>query len=103
MLSDHRAFLFNKAKNQLVIPARVVKQDAVQDKKLGGDQPQIWYGAYVFGVNPQVSFTSAQIHMGRFKDAITNRRQNPERQSLLAGRCSGTVIPAIYAGPVRIW
>ena len=25
----------------------------------------------LFGKNPQVSFTSAQIHMGRFKDAIT--------------------------------
>ncbi|MDP3395447.1 MAG: beta-propeller domain-containing protein [Methanoregula sp.] len=55
-LSDHRAFLFNKAKNLLVIPARVVRQDAVQDKKLSGDQPQIWYGAYVFGVKPDTGF-----------------------------------------------
>ena len=55
-LSDHKAFLFDKAKNLLVIPARVVKQDAVQDKKLSGDQPQIWYGAYVFGVNPDTGF-----------------------------------------------
>jgi uncharacterized secreted protein with C-terminal beta-propeller domain len=55
-LSDHKAFLFDKAKNLLVIPARVVKQDAGQDTKIGGDQPQIWYGAYVFGVNPDTGF-----------------------------------------------
>jgi inhibitor of cysteine peptidase len=55
-LSDHKAFLFDKAKNLLVIPARVVKQDAVQDKKLSGDQPQIWYGAYLFGINPETGF-----------------------------------------------
>ncbi|MFA4826020.1 MAG: beta-propeller domain-containing protein [Methanoregula sp.] len=55
-LSDHKAFLFDKAKNLLVIPARVVRQDAVQDTKLSGDQPQVWYGAYVFGVNPDTGF-----------------------------------------------
>ncbi|MEI7857837.1 MAG: beta-propeller domain-containing protein [Methanomicrobiales archaeon] len=55
-LSDHKAFLFDKAKNLLVIPARVVNQNAVQDKKMSGDQPNIWYGAYVFGVNPDTGF-----------------------------------------------
>ena len=55
-LSDHKAFLFDKAKNLLVIPARVVKQDGVQNVKLSGDQPQVWYGAYVFGVNPDTGF-----------------------------------------------
>ncbi|MDO9550314.1 MAG: beta-propeller domain-containing protein [Methanoregula sp.] len=55
-LSDHKAFLFDKAKNLLVIPARVVKQDAGQGSKIGGDQSQVWYGAYVFGVNPDTGF-----------------------------------------------
>jgi uncharacterized secreted protein with C-terminal beta-propeller domain len=55
-LSDHKAFLFDKAKNLLVIPARVVNQNAVQNAKLSGDQPNIWYGAYVFGVNPDTGF-----------------------------------------------
>ncbi|MDD4136543.1 MAG: beta-propeller domain-containing protein [Methanoregula sp.] len=54
-LSDHKAFLFDKAKNLLVIPARVVRQDAVQ-KNISGNQPNIWYGAYVFGVNPDTGF-----------------------------------------------
>jgi uncharacterized secreted protein with C-terminal beta-propeller domain len=55
-LSDHRAFMFDKAKNLLVIPARVVNQNAVQKDKMSGDQSQIWYGAYVFGVNPDTGF-----------------------------------------------
>ncbi len=55
-LSDHKAFLFDKAKNLLVIPARVINQNAMQDKKLSGDQPNIWYGAYVFGINPDTGF-----------------------------------------------
>ncbi|MFA4877113.1 MAG: beta-propeller domain-containing protein [Methanoregula sp.] len=55
-ISDHKAFLFSKAKNLLVIPARVVRQDAMQAGKLSGDQPQIWYGAYVFGVSPENGF-----------------------------------------------
>ncbi|NMB79599.1 MAG: hypothetical protein GYA23_10965 [Methanomicrobiales archaeon] len=55
-LSDHKAFLFSKEKNLLVIPARVVQQNVPQDKKLSGDQPRVWYGAYVFGVNPDTGF-----------------------------------------------
>jgi inhibitor of cysteine peptidase len=55
-LSDHKAFLFDKAKNLLVIPARVVKQNTVQDMKIAGGQSQVWYGAYVFGVNPDTGF-----------------------------------------------
>ena len=56
-LSDHKAFLFDREKNLLVIPARVVKnQAAVADTK-GVSQPNIWYGAYVFGVTPETGFT----------------------------------------------
>jgi uncharacterized secreted protein with C-terminal beta-propeller domain len=55
-LSDHKAFLFDKAKNLLVIPARVVRQDTSTIDKVGGDQPNVWYGAYVFGVNPESGF-----------------------------------------------
>ncbi|MHB8165069.1 MAG: beta-propeller domain-containing protein [Methanoregula sp.] len=56
-LSDHKAFLFDKAKNLLVIPARVVKIDTSQSDKLRGDQAQVWFGAYVFGVTPETGFT----------------------------------------------
>ena len=54
-LSDHRAFLFDKNKNLLVIPARVVKQINMPEK-YSGDQQRIWYGAYVFGVTPETGF-----------------------------------------------
>jgi uncharacterized secreted protein with C-terminal beta-propeller domain len=56
-LSDHKAFLFDKEKNLLVIPARVVKNQAVVVEKSGVIQPDIWYGAYVFGVTPEIGFT----------------------------------------------
>ncbi len=54
-LSDHRAFLFDKNKNLLVIPARVVKTIDVPEK-FSGDQQRIWYGAYVFGLTPERGF-----------------------------------------------
>jgi inhibitor of cysteine peptidase len=56
-LSDHKAFLFDKAKNLLVIPARVVKNQATVADTKGVSQPNIWYGAYVFGVKPETGFT----------------------------------------------
>ena len=54
-LSDHRAFLFDKNKNLLVIPARVVKTIDIPEK-YSGNQQRIWYGAYVFGVTPETGF-----------------------------------------------
>ncbi|MFY9800675.1 MAG: beta-propeller domain-containing protein [Methanoregula sp.] len=54
-LTDHRAFLFDKNKNLLVLPARVVITNDNPDK-YRGDQQRIWYGAYVFGVTPETGF-----------------------------------------------
>lgn len=54
-LTDHKAFLFDKNKNLLVFPARVV-QNANTPEKYSGDQQRIWYGAYVFGVTPETGF-----------------------------------------------
>jgi inhibitor of cysteine peptidase len=54
-LTDHRAFLFDKNKNLLVIPVRVVKQIDTSGKYIG-DQQRIWYGAYVFGLTPETGF-----------------------------------------------
>jgi hypothetical protein len=55
VLTDHRAFLFDKNKNLLVIPARVV-QTLDLTVKVSGDQQRIWYGAYVFGLTPETGF-----------------------------------------------
>ncbi|HII98636.1 MAG TPA: hypothetical protein HA272_05120, partial [Methanoregula sp.] len=56
VLSDHKAFLFDKSKNLLVIPVRVVRQDTTGMEKIGSTRPQVWYGAYVFGVDPSSGF-----------------------------------------------
>jgi uncharacterized secreted protein with C-terminal beta-propeller domain len=54
-LTDHKAFLFDKNKNLLVFPARVVQNSNIAEK-YSGDQQRIWYGAYVFGVAPETGF-----------------------------------------------
>ncbi len=46
-LRDHKAFLFDKNKNLLVIPIREVKEENRYDRNLG---QRVWQGAYVFNV-----------------------------------------------------
>jgi uncharacterized secreted protein with C-terminal beta-propeller domain len=57
VLSDHKAFLFDKDKNLLVIPARVVINQPPAVDAYGTTRPDIWYGAYVLGVTPETGFT----------------------------------------------
>ncbi|MCX6683640.1 MAG: beta-propeller domain-containing protein, partial [Methanoregula sp.] len=56
-LTDHHAFLFDKAKNLLVIPVMAVTAYPVTKGDYYTTQPQVWYGAYVFGLTPQTGFT----------------------------------------------
>jgi len=57
-LSDHKAFLFNKGKNLLVIPVRQVTNVPVMPKTGSYDKaPLVWYGVYVFGVTPETGFS----------------------------------------------
>ena len=55
-LRDHKAFLFSREKNLLVIPVR-----EVQDIPLKGMYPtssqKVWQGAYAFSVSPSAGFT----------------------------------------------
>jgi inhibitor of cysteine peptidase len=55
-LRDHKAFLFSKEKNLLVIPVREVQKVALAGKYSPYTQ-KIWQGAYVFGVSPDDGFT----------------------------------------------
>lgn len=56
-LYDHKAFLFDKAKNLLVIPIRqVTTVPVVQKTGYYDNRQQVWYGAYVFGVSPETGF-----------------------------------------------
>ncbi len=50
-LRDHKAFLFDKKKNLLVLPIREVMGKEEYDSKLGYYQ-KIWQGAYVFEITP---------------------------------------------------
>jgi uncharacterized secreted protein with C-terminal beta-propeller domain len=56
-LTDHHAFLFDKAKNLLVIPVMAVTAYPVTKGDYYTTRPQVWYGAYVFGLTPQTGFT----------------------------------------------
>jgi inhibitor of cysteine peptidase len=55
-LRDHKAFLFSKEKNLLVIPVREVQKVPLEGKYSPYSQ-KIWQGAYVFGVSPEKGFT----------------------------------------------
>jgi len=55
-LRDHKAFLFDKEKNVLVIPVTEVKEKLYYDSRLGYYRQKYWQGAYVFGVTPKDGF-----------------------------------------------
>ena len=103
-LTDHKAFLFDREKNLLVIPARVVTNQPALDGKSGEYYPNIWYGAYVFGVTPGTGFTLR----GTVQHGTDNRSyywygssQNEVKRSLYIGDTLYTLSSAkILANPL---
>jgi inhibitor of cysteine peptidase len=55
-LRDHKAFLFDKKKNLLVIPVREVKETPRYDERYGYYIERVWQGAYVFNLTLQDGF-----------------------------------------------
>jgi inhibitor of cysteine peptidase len=55
-LYEHKAFLFDKQKNLLVIPVREVKRIDITGGKYPSYTQKIWQGAYVFSLTPQTGF-----------------------------------------------
>lgn len=49
-LQDHKAFLFDKNKNLLVIPVREVTGKEQYDSRYGYSVQKVWQGAYVFNI-----------------------------------------------------
>ncbi|MBI2101684.1 beta-propeller domain-containing protein [Candidatus Woesearchaeota archaeon] len=49
-LKEHKAFLFDKGKNLLVIPVTEAKGKMEYDSRLGYYRQRLWQGAYVFGL-----------------------------------------------------
>ncbi|MDD1660593.1 MAG: beta-propeller domain-containing protein, partial [Methanomicrobiales archaeon] len=56
-LRDHKAFLFDREKNLLVIPVSENTVRTVSGIARMPYYPSYWQGAYVFGVNPETGFT----------------------------------------------
>jgi uncharacterized secreted protein with C-terminal beta-propeller domain len=55
-LRDHRAFLFSREKNLLVIPVREVVKVPILKTAYESYTQEIWQGAYVFGIHPESGF-----------------------------------------------
>ena len=55
-LRDHKAFLFDKKKNLLVIPVTEIKGKMEYDQNLGYYRQRSWQGAYVFNVGIEKGF-----------------------------------------------
>jgi uncharacterized secreted protein with C-terminal beta-propeller domain len=55
-LQDHKAFLFDKKKDLLVIPIREIMGKEQYDRQYGYYRQRVWQGAYVFGVTPEGGF-----------------------------------------------
>lgn len=55
-LQDHKAFLFDKGKDLLVIPVSEIQKTYVSDLKGSPYGHGLWQGAYVFGVDPDIGF-----------------------------------------------
>ncbi len=55
-LRDHKAFLFDRKKNLLVIPVTEVKGKLEYDPKVGYYRQRTWQGAYVFGLTLEDGF-----------------------------------------------
>jgi inhibitor of cysteine peptidase len=70
-LQDHKAFLFDKEKNLLVIPVRDVKEQNKYEPMYGYYRDSVWQGAYVFGVTPKDGFDlkGKITHMEGFEQA----------------------------------
>jgi uncharacterized secreted protein with C-terminal beta-propeller domain len=55
-LQDHRAFLFDREKNLLVIPVREVTKTPAGTAEKYGYRPGVWQGVYVYGLTPDTGF-----------------------------------------------
>jgi len=80
-LTDHRAFLFSKEKNLLVIPVtRVTKRDRINDYRWSNS---IWTGSYVFHLDENGFEEKGRVkHSSRKSDYLSWRHVSTVRRSL---------------------
>ena len=72
-LREHKAFLFDKKKNLLVIPVREVERRGYYEQSTRQYMPErVWQGAYAFGLTPEEGF--------ELKGKISHYNGNEEQQ-----------------------
>ncbi len=69
-LRDHKAFLFDKKKNLLVIPIREVLEKGQYDTRIGYYRDRIWQGAYVLNITPEsgIELRGKMSHFDDFEE-----------------------------------
>ena len=86
-LRDHKAFLFDRSKNLLVIPVEEVREVSLYEGKTAPYTMQYWNGAYVFGVTPETGFVlRGKVAHGTGQEYVLWCRQG--HPVALHGRCA---------------
>ncbi len=66
VLRDHKAFLFSKEKNLLVLPVREVKESKVYDPRYDYYRQEVWQGAYVFDIDGSGFSLKGKVSHGQY-------------------------------------
>ena len=91
-LNEHKAFLFDREKNILVIPVREVK-GRYYDSKYGYYRNDVWQGAYAFGLTKEDGFElkGKVTHAEKADDDAYYGSPNAVRRSLYMGNVLYTI------------
>src|SRR3989338_8995142 len=91
-LNEHKAFLFDREKNILVIPVREVK-GRYYDSKYGYYRNDVWQGAYAFGLKKEDGFElkGKVTHAEKADDDAYYGSPNAVRRSLYMGNVLYTI------------
>ncbi|MBI2546496.1 beta-propeller domain-containing protein [Candidatus Woesearchaeota archaeon] len=91
-LHEHKAFLFDKKRNLVILPITESKQSRIYDEKLGYYKWQVWQGAYVLHVSPDGVAVKGKIsHRDGEEDAVYYGSPYAVRRSLYIGTALYTV------------
>jgi uncharacterized secreted protein with C-terminal beta-propeller domain len=91
-LRDHKAFLFSRQKDLLVIPVWEVKNVPVTGRSYPSYQPEVWQGAYAFSVSPERGFA--------LRGKVTHYSWGTQNQAYYYGTMADTVRRALYIDDV---
>ena len=90
-LYDHKAFLFDKKNNLLVIPIREIKDTKVFDNRWGYYRTRVWQGAYVFTITDESLEIRGKITHSEDEDNYWYNSDKSVRRSLFMDNVLYTV------------